>query len=58
MYANELSLKKDYVELFDAARFEQIAADVIRGKGTNAKYTDLECILHGIMERLYKAQKD
>ena len=58
MYAKELSLIKNYVELFDVARFEEIAADVMRGKGTNAKYTDMECLLHGIMERLYKAKKD
>jgi hypothetical protein len=47
--------KNSYAEPFDLERLEQIASDVLSGRGTNGGYSDLECHVHSLFKKLVHA---
>ncbi len=45
--------KNAYSEPFDFERLEQIASDVLSGRGTNGNYSDLECQVHSLFMKVF-----
>lgn len=50
--------KNSYSEPFDLERLEQIASDVLAGRGTNGDYSDLECQVYSLFMKVFNEGRD